>query len=139
MAKQILGPNTKILVNGIDLSSHCSNVSVEDTADEVESTGFGETYREHLVGLKDAQITATFQQDYSGTSVNTVIGAMYYANTDGTVKVTPDTSSAGTTVYTLAPCKVYSFSPVSGAVGALNDMEVTFRNSGTAGLTQGTA
>ncbi len=136
MAKQVLGPATKITVNTTDLSDHCQSVTLEDSADEVDVTGFGETYREFIPGLKDATISATFFQDYGGTSVDAVIGGLYYASTAGTVKVTPDTS--GTVVYTMV-AKVYSFGPVAGATGDANQIDVTFRNFGTAGLTRGTA
>ena len=136
MAKQVLGPLTQITVNGVDLSDHCLNITVEDSADEVEVTGFKTVYREFLPGLKDATITATFLQDYASGSVDATLAAFYAQTTAGTVKVKPDTS--GTVVYTL-PCLMYGYSPVSGGVGDANSMDVTFRNSGTVGLTRGTA
>jgi hypothetical protein len=61
---------------------------------------------------------------------------MYYNNTTGTVKVKPDT--AGTVVYTQVS-KLYAWPPVSGGVGDVNSIDVTFRNAGTAGLTRGTS
>ena len=41
----------------------CTNITAEDSADEVEVTGFKEVYKEFLPGLKDSTITATFVQD----------------------------------------------------------------------------
>lgn len=136
MARQILGPNTSITVNGTDLSTYCTNIALEDSADEVDVTGFGETYRSFLPGLKDATITASFVQDFAASAVDETIGTLYYNNTAGTVKIKPDTS--GTVVYTLVS-RVYSFSPVSGGVGDANSIDVTFRATGTTGLTRGTA
>lgn len=136
MAKQVLGPLTQITVGGVDLSDHCTNVSVEDSKDEVDVTGFGETYREFLPGLGDASITATFLQDTAASSVDATIYPLYAGNTAGTVKVKPNTS--GTVVYTLVS-KVYSYPPISGGVGDANTIDVTFRNAGTAGLTRGTS
>lgn len=136
MAKQILGPNTTITVNGTDLSQWFTNVSINDAADEVEVTGFSESYREHLPGLKDATITATVLQDYASSATDQVLATLYYNNTAGTVKVNPNTG--GTVVYTLVG-KLYGYNPVNGAVGAANDTEITFRNASTAGLTRGTA
>ena len=65
MAKQVLGPDTSVTVNGTDLSQWVTNVTVEDSAEEVDVTGFSETYREFETGLKDTTITCTFLQDYS--------------------------------------------------------------------------
>lgn len=136
MAKQVLGPNSTVTINGTDLSQFVTNVTLEDSADEVDVTGFGEVYREFLPGLKDATATLTTLQSYGASEVDAIIGAQYYAGAVGTLKVKPDTS--GTVVYTMIN-KIYSFSPVSGAVGEANSSDTVFRVSGTAGLTRGTA
>ena len=127
----MLGPNTTVTVNGTSLTNYCNNISIEATKDEVEVTGFGESYREFTEGLRDASINATFVQDY--TTVDPCLAAMDSATTAGTVKVNPDTSS--TVIYTLIS-KLYNYSPVSGAVGDANTIDVTFRASGTTGLTR---
>lgn len=136
MPKHILGKNSRVTINGTDLSSWAQSVNVEDTAEEVDVTGLGEDYREYIPGLKDAVCTITFFQDYDAGKVDAVVGGMYYSGTAGTVKINPDTS--GTIVYTLIS-KVYGWPPVGGAAGDANTVDVTFRNSGTLGLTRGTA
>lgn len=136
MAKLVAGPVSKVTVAGIDLSDHVSSVTIEDSADEVDVTGYSQKYREFTPGLKDATVTITFWQDYASASVDATIGNLYYNNTAGTVKITPDTG--GTVVYTLVG-KVYSFPPFSGGAGDAVSMDCTLRNAGTAGLTRGTA
>lgn len=138
MAKNpnVLGPNSTFSFNGTDLSVYVRTISIEDATDEVEVTGFNESYKEYAEGLKDATITATLVQDYGAGAVDTTIGAAYYANTAGTIKVNPDKS--GTVVYTMVG-KIYSYNPVNGGPGDLNTIDVTIRNAGTAGLTRGTA
>lgn len=136
MAKQVLGPNTQITVNTVDLSDHCTSVTIDDPTDAVEVTGFSETYREYSPGLRDVTITCDFLQDYAASSVDATLSAMRASATAGTVKVNPDTS--GTVVYTLV-AKLYNYSPVAGGVGDANTISgVEFRNAGTAGLTRGT-
>jgi hypothetical protein len=136
MAKQVLGAPTRFTVNGTDLSQWCTNVTVEDSADEVDVTGFSETYREFVPGLKDSSITATFIQDYASGGPDATLYPLYQNNTAGTVKVNPDNS--GTVVYTQVS-KIYSWPPVNGGPGEVSTADVTFRNFGTAGLTRGTA
>lgn len=136
MAKQVLGPLTKVTVNGTDLSQWVSAVTLNDAADEIDITGFAETYRDFTPGLKDSSIDVTFFQDYASGGPDATLSPLYYNNTAGTVKVTPDTS--GTVVYTQVS-KLYAWPPVSGGVGDANSIDVTFRNFGTAGLTRGTA
>jgi hypothetical protein len=136
MAKHVLGPNTTVTVNGTDISDHVTNVTLEDAREEVDVTGFNEDFREFTGGLRDASISMTVLQDYAASSVDAVISPLYYNDTAGTIKVNPDTS--GTVVYTMI-AKPYGWSPVSGGVGDANTIDVTFRNSGTVGLTRGTA
>lgn len=135
MSKMVLGPLTKITVNGTDLSQWCNQVTLSDSGDKVDVTGFGETYREFVVGLKDAEVTANFNQDFASGGPDATLSPLYYNNTSGTVKITPDTS--GTVVYTMVS-KLYEWGPVNGAVGAENTVSATFGNFGTAGLTRGT-
>ena len=136
MPKHVLGPPSRFTVNGTDLSQFATNVTVEDTADEVDVTGWSQEYREYRMGLKDMSVTVTILQGYGASEPDAVIGPLYYDDVAGTVKVNPDNS--GTVVYT-AISKPYGWSPVSGGAGEANSIDVTFRNAGTAGLTRGTA
>jgi hypothetical protein len=136
VAKQLLGPLTKITVNGTDLSQWAHSITLEDSANQVDVTGFGETYSEFIQGQKTAQITASFWQDYASGGPDATLSPLYYNNGAGTVKVTPDTS--GTVVYTMVS-KLEGWSPASGGVGDANSIDVTFSNFGTLGLTRGTS
>ena len=136
MAKQLLGPNSRVTINTVDLSDHCTSVTTADETEEQDVTGFQQTYREFADSLKTASIETTFIQDYAGTSVDATVGAIYYGSTNGTVKVTPDTN--GTVVYTLIG-RPNSYNPVSGAPGEASMITTTWSNRGTAGLTRGTA
>lgn len=136
MAKQLLGPRTKITIGGVDLSDHCTSITTDDSTEEQDVTGMGQTYREMADSLKTAQIETTFIQDYASGSVDATIGALYYGTTAGTVKVCPDTS--GTVWYTLV-ARPNSYNPVQGAPGDASTITTTWTNRGTAGLTRGTS
>ncbi len=135
MAKLVLGPNTTFSVNGTNLSSWVHNVTVEDTANPVDVTGFGEPYSEFAQGMKTAQITASLFQDYVSGGPDNILAPLYFNNTAGTVKVNAD--SSGTVIYTMVT-KLQGYSPISGGVGDADSIDVTFTNFGTAGLTRGT-
>lgn len=136
MAKEVL-TDVKITVNAVDLSNHCSSVTLEDSAEEVDFTSFGTAgYREIAQGLKDATITASFFNDHAAASVADTLQAIYSAGTAVAVKVWP--SSSGTIVYTMQ-ANLFSNPMLAGAVGEANTIEATFRHGGTAGITRGTA
>jgi len=136
MAKEVVRV-AKILVNSVDLSDHCSSVTLEDSADEVETTAFGAGYRSKTQGLKDASITATFQNDHATGSVADTMQPLYDSGGTFAVKVWP--VGSGTIVYTLSPAQLFNKPMWGGAIGDLATVDVTFSNAGTAGITRGTA
>lgn len=135
MAKEIL-TKVKITVNSVDLSDHCSSVSLTDEADEIDLTAFGAGYREEGQGLKTSNITATFFNDHAASSVAATLQPLYESGGTFLVKVWPE--SAGTIVYTQTS-RLYQKPIMAGAVGEASTVDTTFANAGTAGITRGTA
>lgn len=139
MAKFVL-KDAVVTIDGTDLSDHISSVTIEDTADEVEFTGLGADYREFGQGLKDATITCTFFQDFAASEVDATLNTLYSGGGTFAVVVKADNAAVSATnpSYTLNS-RIYSYSPISGAVGDASTTDVTFRNGGTSGLVRGTA
>jgi hypothetical protein len=140
MAKHVLR-NAGFKIGTTDLSDHTSSLALEDSADEVEITAFGVGYREFLQGLKTAQITATMFNDYAAASVDAVIAPLYQKAESFTIKALADKTSAVSATNPLFEMtgQMYSYSPISGAVGEANTTDLTINNSGTAGLTRSTS
>lgn len=139
MAKTVLR-SAVISVMGSDLSDHCSSVTLENTAEEVDFTSFGASeYREFGQGMRDASITAEFFNDYASASVDAVLNAAFTSSTAFVVTVKADdaTTSSTNPIWTLQ-AKLYTYNPVAGAAGDANTTSATFRNAGTAGLTRAT-
>lgn len=140
MAKHVLRQAT-ITVNGTDLSDHCSSVTIEDSAEEVDLTAFGASnYREFAPGMKDATISAEFYQDFAAASVDSVLSAAYASSTAFPVVVKADSAATSATnpSFTLSS-RLYTYSPLAGGVGEANTVSATFRAAGTAGLVRGTS
>jgi hypothetical protein len=140
MAKFVLRQAT-ITVNGTDLSDHCSSITLENAAEEVDFTSFGASnYREFSPGMKDATITAEFYNDFAAASVDSVLNACFSSSTAFPVVVKADSGAVSSTnpSFTMSS-KLYTYSPLSGGVGEANTTSATFRHSGTAGLVRGTS
>lgn len=135
MAKEIVRIS-KITVNAVDLSDHCTSVTLTDEADEVDLTGMGSAYRENGQGLKTSSIAATFLNDHAANSVAATLQPLYDNAGTFTVKVWPE--SSGTIVYTQIS-RLYQKPLFGGAIGDASTVDVTFGNGGTAGITRGTA
>jgi hypothetical protein len=139
VAKSVLkSAGVKVVGSGggtTDLSDHFSELTIEDTRDEVDVTGFTTNeFREFLPGFRDVTVTLSAFQDEASGSVDSVFYPLYANSSDGTIRMRSD--NASTIVHTLV-FKLYSYSPIAGAVGDANTTEITLRPSGTAGLVRG--
>jgi len=131
----------KITINGTNLSGSLQSVSIDVSADEVETTAFGSGFRTRLPGLKSGSVTLNFFQDFAATSVDTTLWGLFNASgtaTYATVVVLPTSSAVSATnpSYT-AVCVVTQYQPYSASVGDIATLSVTWPTTGT--VTRGTA
>jgi hypothetical protein len=137
MAKEVIKAG-KLTVGGVDLTDHVTQVTMEDNADEVETTSLAGTgYRTFMQGLKVAKITPTFQSDHAAASVQATLQPIYDNAGTTAIKVWP--SAAGTVVYTIEPAQIFQKPLWGGGIGDLATTDVTFTAAGTTGVTRGTA
>lgn len=140
MAKFVM-KDAVITVNSVNLSDHCSSATVEVTKDEVDVTAFtSAAYRDFLDGFADATISCTFFQDFAAGSVDLTLWPLFSGSSIFSVKVKASsaTTSNNNPEYQLTSAKMYGYTPIGGGVGDASSTDVTFRNSGTAGLVRGT-
>lgn len=140
MAKTVL-TDASLTVNGVDLSDHCSAVAIEASADEVDVTGFTAAFRETMPGLQDATITATFYQDFASSEVDQTLWTLFTNGSTFSVVVKASTAATSSTnpSFTMTS-RLYSYSPIAGAVGEASTTDVTFRNADqSTGVTRATA
>lgn len=135
MARIVL-TNAGVVLGGVDLSDHIAQVEVNQSWDEVETTAFGDGGRTRTAGLEDSSVTLSFHQDFAASSVDATLAPLVggtasfaiYAN--GTTVGATNPSYSGTVLLT-------EWSPVSGSVGDLLTVDVTWPVSGT--VTRATA
>ena len=127
MAKLVL-TNANISIADTDVSSSVASVQIETSADEVETTAFGDTGKTRVGGLLDTTISLDMHNDYSA-----IEGLVYpLIGSTTTVVVKPNGTAVSTTnpSYT-ATVLVTGWSPVNGAVGELNTVSISWPVSGT--------
>lgn len=125
-----------VTLNGTDISTMLAQVSIEMSADEIDTTSFGKTWRTRTGGLKDASLTLSFHQDFGASAVDATLYPLF--NTVATVVVKPTSGSVTATnpSYT-GTYLVSSYSPISGSVGDLATFDVTWQAAGS--VTRATA
>ena len=129
MAKYVVTA-TDVTLNGTDISSACARAELVINSAEVETTDFGSNgWTEVIGGLKSGSVTLDFHNDFGAGGVSALFQDL--VGTIGTVTLTPNgTAVSATNPKYTAEVLVFSFTPVSGAVGDLATFSVTFPTSG---------
>lgn len=131
MAKHVV-KTPQIEVNGKDLSAFLTDVSLTYEADEIESTSSGTTVNDKtfIAGLRSWKVDATLQQDYDALSVDATLFALVGAD-PFTIKVRPTSAVKGATNPSFEGSAILlSYPPISGAVGEMAKVSVSFRGTG---------
>lgn len=128
MAKIVL-TDVKVTVNGVNLSDHIASVTLSTEVNEVTTTGFSESSVSRVGGLKDNSVQLEFMQDFAASNVEATVYPLIGSTT--TVVISPTSAVVGATnpTYTFSAL-INSWTPVSGAVGDLATVSVTWPISG---------
>jgi hypothetical protein len=119
----------KVTIGTTVLSSSIASVTLDITADEVETTAFGSSYRTRIGGLKDASVSFDFHQDFGAGSVDALLFPLMGSTVAVSIAPTSGTITASNPLYSFtALCTQYQ--PYSGAVGDLATLSVTWPVSG---------
>jgi hypothetical protein len=127
LAKLVL-TDSKITINGTDVSTNVAAVTLNVTAAEVETTAFGQGAVTRVGGLQDNSITLSMHNDYSA-----IEGLVYpLIGSTAQIVVKPNGTAVGTAnpSFTMQAL-IVEWACVNGAVGELNTADVTWPISGT--------
>ena len=119
----------KITIGTTNLSSSINSVTLDITADEVETTAFGSTYRTRIGGLKDASVSLDFMQDFAAGSVDALLFPLMGSTVAVKIAPTSGTVTATNPEYQFTAL-VTQYQPFAGAVGDLATLSVTWPVSG---------
>lgn len=120
----------KVTIGTVNLSSYVTAVTLEMTADEVETTAFGSAARTRIGGLKDGNVSIDFNQDFAAGAVEATLYPLLGTIATVTLVPTSGTVSASNPQYAV-PCLVSQHVPVNGQIGDLVTLSVTWPTSGT--------
>ena len=126
----------KITIGTAVISDDIASVTLDITADEVETTAFGSTYRTRIGGLKDASVSLDFHQDFGAGSVDSLLFPLMGSTVAVKIAPTSGTVTATNPEYRFTAL-VTQYQPFAGAVGDLATLSVTWPVSGE--VVRGTA
>lgn len=126
-----------LTINGVDLSDHCSHVTIETTFDDVDVTSFGAQYKSVIQGMGDARMTFSFFQDLAAGSVDATLWPLSQSGNPFPVTVKAFSTATGPTNPRWDMTGVLlSYNPLDGDVGDASTTDVEIPNSSQTGLTR---
>ena len=138
MAKFVL-KHPLLDIDGTQLEDHASSLEITSEYDEVEFTSFCSDFKEYGQGLGDVTWTIEFYQDFAAAEVDAVLWPL--SQSGGTFRVAAsggsEAVSATNPMFEMNGARIFSYSPLAGAVGEASTTSVVLRNAGT-GMTRQT-
>jgi hypothetical protein len=126
----------KITIGTAVVSSSIAAVTLDISADEVETTAFGSSYRTRIGGLKDASVSFDFHQDFGAGAVDALLFPLMGTLVDVKIAPTSGTVTASNPEYRFsALCTQYQ--PYAGSIGDIASLSITWPVSGE--VVRGTA
>jgi hypothetical protein len=126
----------KITVGTTNLSSTINSVTLDISADEIETTAFGSTYRTRIGGLKDASVSLDFMQDFAAGSVDALLFPLMGSTV--AIKIAPTSGSVtATNPEYRFDALVTQYQPFAGSIGDLATLSVSWPTTGD--IVRGTA
>ncbi len=125
--------NGWIEIAGVNLSDHCKEFSLEETAVELEDHAHGDDAMRITPGLFAWQVRAIFLQDFASGSVHRTLRPPFNARTAVTIRMRPDSAAASLTnpMYS-GMAFITTYQPLRGAHGVNLDTEVMFKPANAA-------
>lgn len=124
MSKLVL-TNPKIVVDGFDLSDHCTSVSLGTVYDLFETTQMGDIAKKFVAGLEENTLSLELQQDFGVSQLESVIYPNRGLLVNCTVRPVNTTVSAVNPQYAFQVL-ISEWTPLSGSVGSLATATVTW-------------
>jgi len=129
MAKKVL-LDAQLSINGTDVTQWCAKLELEDNFEDKDGTTFASGgAKEVLGGLESGEVGITFKNDYAVSALDSTMWALRRSVVTWTARADADAVSTSNPQYS-GSLLVNKWVPISGSVGDLAEVDVTFPLSG---------
>ena len=129
-----------IIINGVVLSDHANQVTVNDTRESKDITAFGATSKAVMKGLGDASIKITMFQDFAAAKTHATLSPLIGSTTGVVIEVRPTSAArSATNPAALMTGLLMNYNMLNSSVGEPPTIDAEFVNSSQAGMTYPTA
>lgn len=129
-----------VIVNGVTLSDHANNVTVEDSREQIDMTAFGATCKVYGKGLGDGKMTIQFFQDFAGGKTHATLQPLISSTTPVTVEVRATSGArSATNPGIVMSALLFTYNGLQGGIGEASMTTAEFQNASSAGITYPTS
>lgn len=129
MGKKVL-LDAQLAINSTDLTQWCAKIELDDEFEDKETTTFASgKAKEYLGGLESGNVGITFKNDFAAAALDSIMWALrrsvvtWAARADAGAVTTSNPQYGGSIL-------INKWTPVSGSVGDVAEVDVTFPLSG---------
>lgn len=129
MAKKVL-LDAQLAISGNDVTQWTAKVELSDKFEDKDTTTFSSgKAKERLGGLEDSDVGVTFKNDYAAAALDSIMWALrrtvvtYTCRADAAAVTTSNPQYGGSIL-------INEWTPISGSVGDVAEVDVTFPGSG---------
>ncbi len=130
-----------VIVNGVTLSDHSNQITVNDERTQVDVTAFGATNLSYAKGLGDGSFEIVFYQDFAAGKTHATLQPLISSSTGVAVEVRP-TSAARSATNPAAlgsSMLLFSYQFLDGSINDAAQITATFQLAPGGTLTYPTA
>jgi hypothetical protein len=129
-----------VIINGVTLSDHANEVTVNDSREQVDMTTFGATSKIYGKGLGDGTITIKLLQDFAAGETHATLQPLIGSTTPVTIEVRATSAArSATNPAVVMSALLFEYQAIAGGIGAVSETTATFQNAASAGITYPTA
>jgi hypothetical protein len=119
-----------ISINSNVVSDHGNKVEINVSVADEDTTAFGQTWAARVGGLKDGTIAITLMNDFVASNIDSIFWPLLGTVVPFEIRPTSSAVGAGNPKYT-GSILISGWKPVTGDVGKLVQVDMTFPTSGT--------
>ena len=123
--------NVGVKINSIDLSDHCTSVTLTQNFDELEVTALGDSSHKMVKGLEASTLTLNFLNDFAAASVQATLQAAYGTTVTAVLIPVKGTAVSATNPLYTVSILVNNLTPLNGAVGDISNSSQSFTCNST--------
>jgi hypothetical protein len=109
-----------------DMTDQCTGATITYLFEAQDVTAFGDTSRKYVSGLGAHEITLSLFVSYGASEVEAILASCIGKVSTLVIATKTGAAAADNPIYTLTGAYLETFEPITGSVGEMSTIDVTF-------------